>query len=150
MELYHNNRLNYSKIKNKSGIKLELIPILCRETYLWRIKKKTRDYSPFDIRFYISVKSVGVEENPAVLIINRIDGIRVQVICSTPSPIVVVAKRRFLINVLTYTLALFPPVIAVTDALITSETKTGQKSWWNRGAKLRRDFRRIVESARVV
>lgn len=96
----------------------------------------------------------GVEENPAVLIINRIDGIRVQVICSTPSPIVVVAKRRFLINVLTYTLAtytlLFPPVIAVTDALITSETKTGQKSWWNRGAKLRRDFRRIVESARVV
>lgn len=150
MELYHNNRLNYSKIKNKSGIKLELIPILCRETYLWRIKKKTRDHSPFDIRFYISVKSVGVEENPAVLIINRIDGIRVQVICSTPSPIVVVAKRRFLINVLTYTLALFPPVIAVTDALITSETKTGQKSWWNRGAKLRRDFRRIVESARVV
>lgn len=92
----------------------------------------------------------GVEENPAVLIINRIDGIRVQVICSTPSPIVVVAKRRFLINVLTYTLALFPPVIAVTDPLITSETKTGQKSWWNRGAKLRRDFRRIVESARVV
>lgn len=92
----------------------------------------------------------GVEENPAVLIINRIDGIRVQVICSTPSLIVVVAKRRFLINVLTYTLALFPPVIAVTDALITSETKTGQKSWWNRGAKLRRDFRRIVESARIV
>lgn len=62
MELYHNNRLNYSKIKNKSGIKLELITILCRETYLWRIKKKTRDYSPFDIRFYISVKSSRVSK----------------------------------------------------------------------------------------
>lgn len=80
----------------------------------------------------------GVEENPAVLIINRIRRrSSTSYLFHALPPVVVVAKRRFLINVLIYTLALFPPVIAVTDALIRGHecrlaktgTKESVKSW---------------------